>query len=149
MAEGKLVREEIDLNELVREVARRNSRRGSGAIAIFVGVVKGVVDEDPVVSLEYEAYQPYAEEKLEQIAREEEGDNIDEVRIYHRIGSLGPGEPTIYIVVAGKSRIDAISSIRRLVERVKHEVPIFKLERRSSGEYWVLGDGKRERRTSS
>ena len=52
-----------------------------------------------------------------------------------------------YVFVAANNRVRAFEVLREVVERVKHEVPIFKLEIRSDGEFWVLGDGKRVKRS--
>ncbi|MEM4691399.1 MAG: molybdenum cofactor biosynthesis protein MoaE, partial [Desulfurococcaceae archaeon] len=63
-------------------------------------------------------------------------------------GNLKPGEPTVYMAVASISRKEALETASRVRERIKKEVPIFKLEKRVDGEYWVIGDGIRvSRRT--
>jgi molybdopterin synthase catalytic subunit len=45
--------------------------------------------------------------------------------------------------VSAVNREVAFRVAREALERVKHEVPIFKLERRDDGDYWVVGDGRR------
>lgn len=142
--DAQLVSGRIDIGRVIDEIAKNTSEKGSGAIVVFTGVVKGVVDEHKVYSLVYNAYEPYASQKLWKIAEEELRDHgVLSVRIYHRIGELKPGEPTIYIFVSAKNRDKAFSVARKILERVKHEVPIFKLEKRDDGNYWVIGDGKR------
>ncbi|MEM0005949.1 MAG: molybdenum cofactor biosynthesis protein MoaE, partial [Ignisphaera sp.] len=58
-----------------------------------------------------------------------------------------PGEKALYIAVIAKNRKEAINVLSRILERVKHEVPIFKLERRDDGEYWIIGESKRIKRS--
>jgi len=142
-----VTRQPVSLDELTASIRERTWREGGGAIVVFQGYVKGVVEGEEVEYLEYTAYQEYAEEALCRLAREvAEGHGVLEAHVYHRVGRLGPGEPTIYIVVAARGRREAFSAAAELLERVKHEAPIFKLEKRSSGEYWVLGDKRIPRR---
>ncbi len=147
MVEGKITVEEIQVDKIIEEM-RKYAYKGAGALAIFIGFVKGIVDGNTVEELEYTAYEPYASKKIEEIVNEEFDEEVFDIRVYHRIGRLKAGEPTIYIFVAAKTRKKAFEKASRILERIKHEVPIFKLEKRSDGEYWVLGDGRRVRRLS-
>ncbi len=147
MVKAGIIRDTIDLNKELMEIARKTTQQGGGAIVLFMGYVKGRVDDTEVYELDYEAYEPYATRVLEEIARQaEEKDNVLEVRIYHRIGNLKPGEPTIYVIVASTTRKTAFKTAEEVLEQVKHKTPVFKLEKRSNGEYWVIGDGKRIKR---
>lgn len=136
-----VVRERLDLSRVLESLMAENSDRGGGAIACFVGFVKGRVDGKRVQELEYSAYEPHASKKLSEIAREElERRGLLSVHIYHRVGKLRPGEPTLYVIVVGRSRREALRALEEIVERVKREPPIFKLERREDGEYWIVGE---------
>mgnify|MGYP000439192037 CR=1 FL=1 len=149
MHEGKVIDKELNVNELIKNIMKESSRKGCGAIVMFIGFVKGVVNDKEVYRLEYEAYEPYASKILNKLAEDlAHREGVDSVLIYHRTGSLKPGEPSIYILVSAKSRKDAFSTAMEAIERVKHEVPISKLEIRSDGEYWVIGDGRRIKRSS-
>lgn len=138
---GGIIEGELDLNEEVKKLVEET---GPGAIVAFIGFVKGMMNGKRVIELEYEAYEPFATEKIEEIEKSIRG--VGKVKIYHRVGRLKPGEPTVYIFVSAPGRREAFEGAREALERVKHEVPIFKLERREDGEYWVIGDGRRERR---
>lgn len=145
-----IVKDRISIDELVEDLVRETASKGGGAIVCFIGFVKGVVDNKKVYRLDYSAYEPYASKKLEEIAREEaEKHNLLGVRLFHRIGELEPGEHTIYIVVASRSRHEAFNGAKEILERVKREVPIYKLEHREDGDYWVIGDGERIKRRES
>jgi len=144
---GGLTSGEVDIDREVEDIISRTAPKGAGGVVIFVGFVKGRVGDAEVGELDYEAYEPYASQKIaeiEQWARSIDG--VLDARIYHRVGSLKPGDHTIYVMVAGINREVSFSVARQALERVKHEVPIFKLEHRSDGDYWVVGDGRRIRR---
>ncbi len=139
-----IVSEKLDLNKLVEEIISKTAALGGGAIVLFVGYVKGKVGGSIVSELNYEAYEEHALAKMKKIV-EEEGrkEGVLDIRVYHRVGSLKPGDITIYVAVSALNRKIAFETAAEVLERVKHEVPIFKLEKRNDGEYWVLGDGKR------
>lgn len=144
--EGKIVHGDVDINYWVRELTR-SSLKGAGALVIFVGFVKGIVDGHKVCKLIYEAYEPYASKRLREIAESYRGvDGVYDVVILHRIGELDPGDTTVYIFVTARTRELAFKVAREVLERVKHESLIFKLERRDDGEYWIIGDGRRIKR---
>ncbi|MCS7128838.1 MAG: molybdenum cofactor biosynthesis protein MoaE [Desulfurococcaceae archaeon] len=149
MESRKVIRAEVtlsdvSLNDVVEELISKTAGTGAGALASFIGFVKGLVNGSSVIELEYTAYEPYASRKILEIAEEESLDeDVAGVYVVHRVGRLKPGEPTIYVFVAARSREKAFEKAKRILERVKMEVPIYKLERRSDGEYWVIGDGLR------
>jgi molybdopterin synthase catalytic subunit len=146
VVEGKIIDQDLNLNEIIDDMARY-SRDGMGALAIFVGYVKGYVDGKEVYSLKYSSYEPYASEILNKIAQEEsQTDGVYDIKIFHRIGDLKPGDRTLYIFVAADSRKTAFKTIERVLERVKSEPYIFKLEKREDGQFWVFKDGKRFKR---
>ncbi len=144
MPEGKIIRDRLDVDKVVEDVIR-GTHDLCGALAIFIGYVKGVVGGRKVFALEYEALEPHASKKLQEIAERYCKESVHDVRIYHRVGSLRPGEPALYIFVSAVDRASSIETLRCALEDVKREVPVFKLERREDGDYWIVGD-KRIRR---
>lgn len=138
--------EQLDLNSLVNTMLKLNER--CGAITLFIGLVKGLVEGDKkVYELEYTIVKNAALKIMEKIAREEaEKYKLSHVVIWHRIGSLKPGEVTIVIAVLAENRKSSFAAAEEILERVKSEVPIFKLEKRSDGEYWVIGSELRVKR---
>jgi molybdopterin synthase catalytic subunit len=88
--------------------------------------------------LEYEAYRPMADRKLEEIGAElEERWTVGHVSIVHRIGRVYPGEPSVVMVVASPRRGPAFEASRYAIERIKEIVPIWKREVWSDGYVWV------------
>ena len=131
----QIVEEPIDVGAIVTGAFRPDC----GAVATFVGTTR--IDESSGASveyLEYEAYRPMADRKLEEIGAElEERWTVGHVSIVHRIGRVYPGEPSVLIVVAAPRRGPAFEASRYAIERIKETVPIWKREVWSDGYVWV------------
>lgn len=110
---------------------------GLGAVVTFEGDVRGETKGRPVVRLEYEAYLPMAEQTLERLAEEIERQHGASVAIVHRIGHLEPGEAAVVIACAATHRTPAFRACEATIERLKHEVPIWKREVFADGSVWV------------
>ncbi len=125
----------IDVAALISAAQRPDC----GAISTFVGTTR--VDESSGASvehLEYEAYRPMADRKLEEIGAEiRERWEAREVSIVHRLGRVDPGEASVAIVVAAPRRGAAFEASRYAIERIKEIVPIWKREVWSDGYVWV------------
>jgi len=116
----------------------RASSEEVGAILIFLGVVRGVSGGKKVLRLEYEAHPELAPEILTRLVREaRERHGILDAVIEHKVGTAGVGEPVMCIAVASRHRGEGFSALRELVERVKHEAPIWKKEVTEEGASWV------------
>jgi molybdopterin synthase catalytic subunit len=113
----------------------------SSATTFFSSVGTTRVDESDGASveyLEYEAYRPMADRKLEEIGAEiEKRWDVREVSIIHRIGKVDPGEASVAIVVCAPRRGPAFEASRYAIERIKEIVPIWKREVWSDGYVWV------------
>ena len=130
-----IVEEPIDVGALIAYAQRPDC----GAVSTFVGTTR-VDDNDgaSVEYLEYEAYRPMADRKLEEIGSEiEERWDVREVSIVHRIGRVDPGQASVAIVVASPRRGPAFEASRYAIERIKVVVPIWKREVWSDGYVWV------------
>jgi molybdopterin synthase catalytic subunit len=125
--------------------AKKNSKfNEAGAIAVFIGVVRGeTIDGKKVVNLKMEAYEEKANEVLTTISKElSEKPGIVDVQVHHLLGEFSVGEDVVYVSVAGSHREEVFSVLREAVERYKNEAPVFKKERvvdaeGAESEYWV------------
>ena len=130
-----IVEDAIDVGALVAAAQRPDC----GAVNTFVGTTR--VDEsagNSVEYLEYEAYRPMADSKLEQIGSEiQDRWDVSHVSIVHRLGRVDPGEASVVIVVASPRRGPAFEASRYAIERIKEIVPIWKREIWSDGYVWV------------
>ena len=115
-------------------------RSGSGGIVTFTGTVRDVSEGKQVSFLEYEAYEPMAIAKLEQVVEETRSRwPVQAIAIQHRIGKLEIGEDAVVIAVACPHRAEAFAACKYAIDRLKEIVPIWKKEHGESGEVWVGG----------
>ena len=111
--------EPLDLNALADAV--RDPR--AGGVVLFEGVTRDVPE------LDYEAYAEMAQAKLEQIAAEEaERHGLCAVAIAHRTGTVALSEPSVIVAASAPHRGEAFAGARALIDRVKAEAPIWKVE---------------------
>jgi molybdopterin synthase catalytic subunit len=115
---------------------------GCGAEAVFVGRTRGEQHKQfgPLVRLEYEVYEPMAARLLEQLARDAaKRYGCHAIRFLHSQGTVAPGEASVVIQVATPHRGEAFDACRYLIERLKHELPIWKREIWQRGQTYVKG----------
>ena len=131
----------VDLTEQpidAEGVVARVGHGGAGAIDVFYGVVRDANDGKPVVRLEYQAYAPMALEEMRRI-----GDEIERampgVRLAasHRTGSLVVGDVAVVCAASAEHRGEAFVACKKLIDEIKHRVPIWKREHGPEGAYWV------------
>jgi molybdopterin converting factor subunit 1 len=109
-----------------------------GAIASFLGVVRGFARGRKVDHLEYDAYPEMAVAKMRQIGDEIRARwPVDRMAIVHRVGRLGVGEASVAIAVASPHRHEALQACAYAIERLKEIVPIWKKEVWSDGAEWI------------
>jgi molybdopterin synthase catalytic subunit len=95
----------------------------AGAVVLFEGVTREVPE------LDYEAYAEMAEERLRAIAEEEAaGHGLCAVALEHRVGTVPLGEPSVIVAASAPHRGEAFAGARALIDRVKAEAPIWKVE---------------------
>lgn len=129
--------EDLSLDDLFYEM---DTSDRTGASLFFVGTVRRNNRGGRVHLLEYEAHERL-EDKLRDIAGEVLSKyNLDSVSVVHYIGKRRPGDLTFIAAVKAVSRKEAFNALIELVERVKHEAPIWKREVRDDGVYWITGN---------
>lgn len=110
----------------------------SGAIASFLGIVRGYARGRRVDHLEYDAYPEMAVAKMRQIGEEIRARwPVDRVAIIHRVGHLDVGEASVAIAVGSPHRHEALQACAYAIERLKEIVPIWKKEVWSDGAEWI------------
>ena len=110
---------------------------GNGAVVTFLGATRSSTRDRKVLRLEYEAYRPMADEKLEEIAGEMRRRWPVDVALAHRLGRLEIGEISLVVAVASPHRREAFEASQYCVDRIKQIVPIWKKEYFEGGEVWV------------
>ena len=115
-----------------------------GAVVTFEGVVRNNSNGRRTLYLEYEAYEPMAIRKMEEIGAEaKEKFAINSVGIIHRTGRLEIGETSVAIVVTAAHRRPAFEACQYLIDRLKQVVPVWKKEYFEDGAIWVEGEGQK------
>jgi molybdopterin synthase catalytic subunit len=130
--------------DLLNNAKKNENYEKAGAIALFIGVVRGEnLEGEKVQKLTLEAYEEKANEVLTKICEElSKKKGIVDVQIHHLLGEFNVGEEMVYVSVAGSHRTDVFPVLREAVERYKNEAPVFKKEqiadaKGAADEYWV------------
>jgi len=141
----RITNDALDLDELVAAITLPTT----GAACVFTGMVRGETrrESDPLgphetVRLEYEAYAPKTEAKMNQVAGEIRArwPMVEGIAIVQRIGPLLPGTPTVLIACSAAHRDTGVFEAARYgIDRLKEIVPVWKKEIGPEGEEWVEG----------
>lgn len=100
----------------------------TGAVAEFKGLVRREEAGQPISALEYEAYQPMAENTMRRIVDDlGKIHSCDRVVVLHRVGVVPVGEAAIIIRVCSKHRAEAFALLTSFMDRLKQDVPIWKI----------------------
>jgi molybdopterin synthase catalytic subunit len=109
-----------------------------GAVVSFVGVVRGGLDDDPLISMTLEHYPGMTERELAKIEAEARNRwQLQDALIVHRVGTLKPGDRIVLVVTASAHRRDAFAAAEFLMDWLKTKAPFWKRETRASGVHWV------------
>ena len=131
--------EDLDFNSIIRWLA--NQGEDLGAIALFIGVVRGLNRGEKVEYLEYDYDPERLQRELERLAKEVvEKHGLRGAFVAHYVGRRLPGELTLIVAVAGDHRKRVYPALEELVDRVKHEAPIWKTELRGGSLVFMVGD---------
>ncbi|MGP3667329.1 MAG: molybdenum cofactor biosynthesis protein MoaE [Candidatus Bathyarchaeota archaeon] len=141
MEKVKLVgKDEIDLGKVVKAVKENLESFDYGAILCFIGVVRSVgQDGEKVKHLYYEVDEKYTLKFLEDLRQKilEENKGLAELIIYHCVGEVPPKNETLLIVGVGKHSEDVFNGVKKALNGVKKDVPIWKKEVTEKHSYWV------------
>lgn len=100
-----------------------------GGTGIFIGTVRNHHEGRAVQALKYTSYAPVSEKMIRTIEQQiQEKYALRYVRVVHRIGTLDIGDKAIIAIAYAPHRREAFQACEEAVERVKHEVPVWKEE---------------------
>lgn len=122
----------------VAEVLAAVEDPGSGGVVSFTGLVREVDGGRAVTALEYVAH-PTAAERLREVAEAVAAElPVRAVAALHRTGVLAIGDVAVVVAASAAHRGEAFEAARRLIDDLKHTVPIWKRQRFADGEQeWV------------
>ena len=114
----------LELESLSRAVGDPRA----GAIVCFQGVTR------EVPKLQYEAYVEMARERIAAIVEETIARHrLCAAAAEHRVGEVPLGEPSVIVAASAAHREQAFAGAREIIDRIKHEAPIWKRELDESG----------------
>lgn len=98
-----------------------------GASVEFLGIVRGHEDGRPIECLEYEAYEPMAEQLIVRLIADANARwPLHQVEVRHRLGRVAVGEVAALVGVRSAHREEAFAACRFLIDAIKQDVPIWK-----------------------
>jgi len=110
----------------------------AGAVNVFVGTVRNITKNKPVIKLEFEAYEAMALKEMNKIAQQvKERWPINAMAIHHRLGDLSIGDIPVVIAVSTPHRQQSFEACQFAIDELKKTVPIWKKEFFSDGSQWV------------
>ncbi|XP_028384674.1 molybdopterin synthase catalytic subunit [Phyllostomus discolor] len=100
-----------------------------GAISLFVGTTRNNFEGRKVISLEYEAYIPMAENEVRRICRDlRQRWPVRHVAVLHRLGLVPVSEASVVIAVSSAHRAASLEAVSYAINALKARVPIWKKE---------------------
>ena len=130
----ELTHDTLDPEKITAQVRRDTN----GAVVTFLGTTRDNFEGKTVLSLEYEAFDAMAVNKLEEVRQEMMAEfGLEQLAISHRIGTVGIGEISLVVAVGSPHRKDAFYACHKTVDRIKEVVPIWKKEVYQDGSRWV------------
>ena len=124
-----------------------------GAIALFVGTVRGLSSDNGVTAMTLEHYPGMTETELERIEAEARARwPLEDVTIIHRVGRLEAGDQIVLVGAASAHRQAAFDAAQFIMDFLKTDAPFWKAEERGDETSWVdareSDDAARKRWTS-
>lgn len=138
----QLTQDSVDHDALIAAI----TTPATGAVCLFSGMVRGQTQRDghipQVETLIYEAYEPMARAKMQQVAQEirERWPLVQGIAIVQRIGRLEVGQNTVLIACSSGHRDEGCFEAARYgIDRLKEIVPVWKKEISTDKQTWVEG----------
>ena len=119
-----ITREGIDDSRLAQN---REPSSKSGAVIMFLGVVRDEEDSVAISTIEYETFEAMARRQFENIFDQiEQRWPIQSIRLIHRIGPVQVGTPSLWVEVMAPHRAEAFAACQFAIDEMKRVVPIWK-----------------------
>ena len=130
--------QEADFDVGAELAALQSHRTDVGAVASFVGCVRGHTKEDDISALTLEHYPGMTERAIEAMIVEAEARfAVQGALVIHRVGRLRPGERIVLVATLSPHRRDAFQACEFLMDYLKTHAPFWKKETTAQGERWV------------
>ena len=118
--------------------ALREGRSDAGAVAAFVGSVRGRAKSGALTAMTLEHYPGMTEKELARIEAEAHARwPLLGSLIVHRTGRLLPGDNIVLVVTLSAHRHAAFEAAQFLMDYLKTSAPFWKTEETGEGSHWV------------
>lgn len=140
---GDHIRVQVEDFEVAAEYAAlrcpaSSASRQTGAVAMFVGLVRDFGDAQGVESIFLEHYPGMTEKSLQNlVAGARTRWPLFEVRVVHRVGELSMGEQIVFVGVSSAHRDAAFAACEYLMDYLKTRAPFWKRETAGGLGRWV------------
>ncbi|MGB0119931.1 MAG: molybdenum cofactor biosynthesis protein MoaE [Solirubrobacterales bacterium] len=126
---GSQIRASVTAKPLdIASISAEAGDPAAGAVVVFQGVTR------EVAHLDYEAYAEMAEKRIGQILIETvERFGLTGAVAEHRTGVVPLGESSVIVAVSSPHRPEAFEAAKVAIDRIKEEVPIWKVEVEADG----------------
>lgn len=115
----------LDLSAILKEV----HHPAAGAVVLFSGETRNQSKGREVSFLEYEAHETMASKMICDILAEASARwDLKIAFAQHRTGRVHVMESAVVVVTASAHRSEAYAANRYIIDRIKHEAPIWKYE---------------------
>lgn len=99
----------------------------SGARLVFEGIARRDEGGQPIVALEYEAYEPMASRELERLARGVCAEfELMGLSCVHSRGRVPVGQASLRVEIVSRHRGEGLRAMAAFIDRLKQDVPIWK-----------------------
>ncbi len=99
----------------------------SGAVIDFLGVVRNMEDDAPILGIDYEVNNEMAMHQLHKIAGEAKSRfSYENLVLHHRVGFVPVAEPSLFLRVSAQRRRSAFDACEWIIDQLKQVVPIWK-----------------------
>jgi len=127
---------DFDIGKELEALTR--GRRGVGAVASFVGLVRNANDGTDVSVMTLEHYPGMTEKALEDICAQAHARwSLIDTLVIHRVGALKPGERIVLVGVSSAHRGEAFEACEFIMDYLKTRAPFWKREDTPHGSRWV------------
>ena len=117
--------EPIDLIALLE----KSHHPKAGAIVLFSGETRDLSHGKEVDYLDYEAHEAIASKMIEDLLKEAmEKWQLNFAVAQHRVGRVGVCECAVVVITASPHRREAYAANKYIIDKIKHEAPIWKCE---------------------
>jgi molybdopterin synthase catalytic subunit len=113
-------------------------RANAGAMASFVGYCRTNAQGRAVERLELQHYPGFTESEIARMAVElKERRKLIDLLVIHRVGIIAPEEAIVLVAALSEHRGEAFAAVEELMDYLKTDAPIWKLEVTEDGARWV------------